>query len=247
MNSLKLILTILALMLGDITNAQDIGFYLGGDYSQLAAEGSFGTSENTTQFNFNNQDQFNLFIKIKHPLPFIPNVKIKYTTLDFNGETEITNPIEFNGVSYSGTISNTIDIDQTDFILFYSIISTDTFSLNLGISGRKLSGSFSVNELDIGKTQQDISEVLPMVYSSINIALPFKGFSVNAIGNYGSIDGHTSFDAEAALSYEVFDNVALNTNISIGYRLVKLELEDLDNIYSDLDFNGVFIGLAFKF
>ena len=86
-----------------------------------------------------------------------------------------------------------------------------------------------------------------MVYVSTVVGLPFTGFDIFAEGNLLSFDDHTLYDYQAGISYAVLDNIAVDFNINLGYRAMKLELADLDDLNSNLDFKGFFAGAEIHF
>ena len=92
-----------------------------------------------------------------------------------------------------------------------------------------------------------VTEIIPMLYVSAIVALPGTGLDVFANGNLLSIDDHTIYDYQVGLSYELIDNLAIDVNLTAGYRAVKLEIEDIDDLYTDIEFKGVFAGVVVHF
>jgi hypothetical protein len=45
----------------------------------------------------------------------------------------------------------------------------------------------------------------------------------------------------------LIDNLAIDVNLTAGYRAVKLQLEDIDDLYTDIEFKGVFAGVVVHF
>ena len=43
------------------------------------------------------------------------------------------------------------------------------------------------------------------------------------------------------------ENLAIDVTFQIGYRAITVELDDLDDIYADLEFKGFFAGLEVHF
>ena len=86
-----------------------------------------------------------------------------------------------------------------------------------------------------------------MLYVATNVGLPLTGLNLYAQGNFLSIDDHTLYDYEVGVSYELIDNMVVDMNINAGYRAVKLELDDLNDLYSDIEFDGVFVGTTIHF
>ncbi|MEP3827065.1 MAG: hypothetical protein ABJM47_03165, partial [Lentilitoribacter sp.] len=66
-------------------------------------------------------------------------------------------------------------------------------------------------------------------------------------GSFLNIDDHTLSDYQAALTYSLMENLAVDVTFQLGYRAVELELDDLDDIYSNLEFKGVYAGLEVHF
>ena len=122
-------------------------------------------------------------------------------------------------------------------------------SFDFGINGKYVDGTIYVADAadTSNNAEEEFSGVVPMLYSRIAVGLPFSGLGVYAEGSYLSIDDNTLSDVEIAVTYEFVDNLAVDMTIQIGYRAVTLELEDLDDIYSDLEFSGVFAGLEVHF
>ena len=73
------------------------------------------------------------------------------------------------------------------------------------------------------------------------------GFGVFFEGSFLGIDDQALTDYQAAITYTVIENMAIDITFQVGYRAFALELEDLDNIYTDLEFKGVYAGLEVHF
>ena len=122
------------------------------------------------------------------------------------------------------------------------------FSFDFGLTARDFDGEVSVTNADgsiAGKLTT--SEMIPMAYASAMVGLPFTGWNVFAKGNFLSIQDHTLHDYQVGISYEIIDNLAVDLNLTVGYRSVKLQLEDIDDLYTDIEFDGVFAGAVVHF
>jgi len=86
-----------------------------------------------------------------------------------------------------------------------------------------------------------------MAYLNTIIGLPFTGLNIFAEANFISYDDQTVYDAQVGVSYAILDNVAVDFDVTLGYRTVKMELNDLDNFYSDLTYDGFFAGAVVHF
>ena len=136
----------------------------------------------------------------------------------------------------------------TDFILYYEIFDNDLFSVDIGINGKNVDGTLVVDAPDSGITaRQSFSGIVPMGYSRLAFGLPFTGLGVYAEGSYLAIDDSKVSDIEVALTYSFIESLALDLTLQLGYRDTTVELDDLDDTYTDLGFDGIFAGIEFHF
>jgi outer membrane protein len=105
-----------------------------------------------------------------------------------------------------------------------------------------------VSESESNRTAtEEFSGVIPMAYAKAEVGLPFTGLGVYAEGSFLAIGDHSVSDIQAALTYSFVESLALDMTLQAGYRAVTVELDDIDDFYADLEFNGVFVGLEFDF
>jgi len=225
-----------------------LGLYVGGQVWSNEASGTFGDSDSQANFNLNDQEQGSFFAALEHPLPLIPNIKIAHTTLDTDGVTQLSSNFDFRGETYAVNegIDTRFDLTYTDYTLYYEVFDNDLVSFDFGITGRDFDTEI---ELMQGATASTLSAsgIVPMLYAYTNIGLPFTGFNLYGEGNFLSLDDNTIYDFQVGVSYELVDNLAVDVNLTLGYRAVQLEIEDLDDLHSALDFDGVFAGAVVHF
>ncbi|MGJ8691604.1 MAG: TIGR04219 family outer membrane beta-barrel protein [Thalassotalea sp.] len=225
-----------------------LGLYVGGSIWNAEASGSFGqqgSSEST--FNLEDEKNSNFYAALEHPIPLIPNLKLSSTDLTTKGNGTVD--FSFGGADFNGDVNTDIDLSYVDYTLYYEIFDNDLLSIDVGITGRNFDGEIMVSDSSdpSNNGSLDVSGVVPMVYLSTVVGLPFTGFNVFAEGNLLSFDDHTLYDYQAGISYEVLDNIAVDFNINLGYRATKLELSDLDDLNTNLDFKGLFLGAELHF
>ena len=229
-----------------------LGLYIGGQVWDSAASGVFGEIDNQTDFNLKDETQTGFHVALEHPVPLIPNIKIASTSLDTTGQTTLNLDFSFNGEDFTSgdSVDATFDVSYVDYTLYYEILDNDLITLDIGLTARDIDGDISVAStggVNALTATESVSAVIPMLYASAIVGLPLTGLNVFAEGNVISYDDHTIYDYQAGISYDVLDNMAVDLNIAIGYRAVGLELEDLDDVYADLDFKGVFIASTIHF
>ncbi|MBL4940681.1 MAG: TIGR04219 family outer membrane beta-barrel protein [Colwellia sp.] len=166
------------------------------------------------------------------------------------------------------------NVSYVDYTLYYELFDNGLFSFDLGLTARDFDGTVTVtgttnvvvttdvkdhpghtpdhigsvitgNATAEGKIK--INEIEPMLYVAANVKFPLTGLSLFAQGDYSLKNEHSLFDYQVGLSYDIVDSRVANFNLTLGYRVVKMEFEDFDTLYSDLEFRGAFIGVIAHF
>ncbi len=246
----------LATVLSTNVQADALGIYLGGQVWDNQASGTFGDGSSQVDFNLVDEKQNSFFIAFEHPLPLIPNARIASTSLETNGMTTLTEDFKFDDETFvkGADVNADFNVSYVDYTLYYELFDNDLLSFDFGITARDFDGDVSVStQLTSGSTTTTVSDtiavtdIVPMLYVATNVGLPLTGLNLYAQGNFLSIDDHTLYDYEVGVSYELIDNMVVDMNINAGYRAVKLELDDLNDLYSDIEFDGVFVGATIHF
>ncbi|MEI6894263.1 MAG: TIGR04219 family outer membrane beta-barrel protein [Colwellia sp.] len=228
--------SVAAMMCGSAHADTLLGLYIGGQMWQNEASGSFGKgSDNQTVFNPDGQSQGSFYVALEHPIPLIPNIKISSTTLDtISGAYDV-----------GSTFDTTLDASYVDYTLYYEFFDNDLLTFDFGLTARDLEADFKV--VNSSSSDLDASGIIPMAYVSTIVGLPFTNLNVFAEANFISIDSHTLYDAQVGISYSILNNLAVDFDVTLGYRTVKMELDDLDDFYSDLTYDGFFAGAIIHF
>lgn len=246
----------LATVLSTNVQADALGIYLGGQVWDNQASGTFGDGSSLVDFNLVDEKQNSFFIAFEHPLPLIPNARIASTSLETNGTTTLDSDFEFDDETFlkDANVNADFNVSYVDYTLYYELFDNDLLSFDFGITGRDFDGDVTVSTqvtTNSGTvTQSDtiaVTDIVPMLYVATNVGLPLTGLNLYAQGNFLSFDDHTLYDYEVGVSYELIDNLAVDVNLNVGYRSVKLELEDLNDLYTNIEFDGVFVGTTIHF
>ncbi|MDI1225075.1 MULTISPECIES: TIGR04219 family outer membrane beta-barrel protein [Acinetobacter] len=168
-------------------------------------------------------------VAFEHPIPIIPNVKLKYTKLDT--ETESNN--EF--------AKTKIDLDHTDLILYYEILD-NIVKADVGVGATKLNGTVKQFSQNV-----DVDEYAPILYAEAGAKLPFTGLSAKAEATYTNVNDVKITDAQAEIQYDFVKSIVLDLGAKVGYRVLNIELSDLDNRDMKFNFKGPYIGLNAHF
>ena len=243
-----------ALILTPLTATADfVGFRVGGGQWNWSVSGDLrykSTSINDT-FDFKNdlglKDDKQTFgyIVFEHPIPVLPNIRLSKTNLSTAGTGSITVSKSFGGTTYSTseTLTTSLVLDQTDLALYYEILDNDIVGFDLGLNLKKISGNASIVGSTTPKTTADINVTVPMLYAGLQIGLPLTGLSIGADGSYVGYNGNSMTDVNAYIRYTSDYFLGLEA----GVRKINLTLDDIDNTYGKLDFNGPYISLFLQF
>jgi len=218
-------------------NADALGLFVGGGSWDHDASGTFGTVGDDiinveSDLGYKGESDTYVWAAFEHFVPLVPNIRVEAASLGHSGTTG-SNFI-FNGVSVSG--DSAINLDTTDAILYYRILD-NWVNFDLGITLRKIDGDFAV---DVEKIS--VSETIPMIYASAQFDLPFTGFSVGGDINMIDYDGSTYQDVRLRAVYEIGV-----IGFEAGLRTTSIELDDVDNVSANLDFDGLMLGAFLHF
>lgn len=227
------------------------GLYIDANIYQLSPSGSLGSEDTFASFAFEDEAQFSLSTAFEHPVPLIPNVKLRYNRLDVTGTTSLSSELNFAGQTFfSGQTLNTdTDLSHTDIIFYYEVFDTHVLSADVGVNFKYLDGSIDVANLTANgnDARQDISAPIPMAYFKAHVGLPLTGLKAFVEGNFIGLGDDRLTDYQLGLQYKFIDNLAVDAALNLGYRAINLDVDDLDNLTADLDFDGVFGGIQIHF
>lgn len=226
-----------------------LGAYVGAQAWNMGAQGGFAQNDSLAAFTFDEEINTSFYAALEHPIPLIPNIKLARTTLQTSGSNVINSQFDFGDEVFlvNANISTEIDLTATDYTLYYEILDNDLVSIDVGISGKQIEGDIFVADSNGRSSQQELDTIIPMGYAKVQIGLPFTGLSIMGEGSLIAIDDDSFSDYQVALAYSFVESLAIDMSIQAGYRSTELDLNDVDDLYADLEFDGVFIGLEFDF
>jgi len=162
---------------------------------------------------------------VKHFVPVIPNFRFEHVT----------------------ATADNLEFSQTDIIPYYNILdNTAWITIDLGIDFKMIDltlespmGSISTSDAD--------SMVLPLGYVRTRIQLPFSGFGAEADVKYVSYSDNTVYDARLKVDYTFDITPLVQPGIEIGYRVQKIETDELLPISINSEFSGIYAGAILRF
>lgn len=249
-HTLKLSALLCAGILSSTAHADTLlGGYVGAQVWNMGATGGFSQNESLATFAFDEEANTSFYAALEHPIPLVPNIKIARTSMDTTGSTVIDTQFTFGDRVFlvNSQLETTVEMTATDYILYYEILDNDLLTVDVGITGKQIEGDFVVVDQNGNTGTENFDGIIPMGYGKVQIGLPFTGFGLHAEGSFLSIDDDSLTDYQVAITYSFVETFALDLSIQAGYRSTTLDIEDLDDIYADLEFDGAYIGLEFDF
>lgn len=242
----SILLLSLAASLVVSASADTVGFEVGGAYWASKTSGNIQYKGDSIDLEKNlGYDDLNtsfFWATFEHPVPVIPNLKIQHTKFEDSANSNVTNVFNFDGVSYNGNVSSNLRLNQTDFIIYYELLD-NWVNFDLGINGKYLDASVDISSANVQTSTKDLNYVIPMVYAKAKFDLPFSGFSAETDLSYIGYDANQFYDFKAGLLYET----SFGLGATAGYRMEKLELDDISDVYSDIEIRGAYAGLFYHF
>jgi len=187
----------------------------------------------------------------EHPLPFIPNIKIAYSSLDHSGHGSIED-FRWGDINFAKALVDTsLTLRMYDATLYYEVLD-NIVEADVGITLRYLDGNIDVTATplvsglgSLAPTYEtsDFNTLAPMLYGKIRVNIPATDISTQIEANGVSYDGTTLYDIELSARYTFTAGVGLEA----GYRLVHLDSDDIDDLAVDVDFKGVYAALVWDF
>ncbi|AMX02132.1 TIGR04219 family outer membrane beta-barrel protein [Microbulbifer thermotolerans] len=250
----KITLALCAALASGAASADTIlGFDASAGVWQPSYSGAIGVDDfDTDEFSLAEDNVTFLQAALEHPIPLIPNIMLAHSSIETDGSAVLNTDVTFADETFDANseISANIDLTHTDLTLYYEILD-NWVNLDLGLTARQYDGALEIVEQgvtaavvgapELAQETVELSGVLPMVYGMARFDLPFTGWSIIAQGNGTGYNGDTHTDITAKVRWD-FMPVA-DFAIEAGYRVMSLDVKELDDLQSDIEIKGPYIGL----
>jgi outer membrane protein len=227
-----------------------VDFYAGGYYWDQTVSGDVvnGSADLDDDLGLKADGQSVLYVAFEHPIPVIPNVKIKQTAMESDGSGTIDTGFEFNGTTVNGQVDSVMDLSHTDFTLYWSL-PLPIVTFDFGLTARQFNGEMTVVDnsgADNFNAAADFDFVVPMGYLNAGIDIPLTGLSVAANINTISYGDTSLTDFDANLTYVLPVIPLLDVGITAGYRSFDLKLDEADfgDLSAEATVAGPYLGLS---
>ena len=187
----------------------------------------------------------NLTVFFEHPVPVLPNVRLRQTSLELDGSGLLRS--EFNGVTYNERVDSDLDLSHTDATLYWGLpLPVPYVDINLGLTARMFGGEAIVEGQGSGRREEvELDFAIPMGFLEAQVGTPFGIYAqaeINAIG----YDGNALTDTVLTLGYDLPVPV-VDLGLEVGHRAMSMKTnKDTTDIETDFDVSGIFYGASFS-
>lgn len=246
-----LVIAALSLLFATTGRADFIGLNIGATHWAPDLTGSFNSIGGTTidlvdSLGIDDPSQTSMVIILEHPIPVLPNIKYQGFDLGTTGRRTLggTESITFSGQTYNNeTVSSTFDLSHDDIVLYYEVLD-NWVNLDFGLDLKRFDGEVSlVGDANTTRSRIVVDETIPLLYLSARVDLPFSGFYVGADINNFSLGDSSVEDSTLKLGYESGSGLGIEG----GLKTFSLELDDVNNLNSNLKYDGIFVNGYFHF
>ena len=193
--------------------------------------------------NVENPTPTSMVLILEHSIAVLPNIRYQGYNLDSSDSLQL-NP-EIGETNNAGTLETTsFNLDHDDIVLYYQLLN-NWVDLDMGVDIKRFDGQVS----QAGPTGNniDVDETIPLLYLSARVDLPINGMYLGAAFNSNIINvglsDSTAQDSTIALGYET----GTGLGIEGGVKSFSVELNDSEDLNTDLEYDGLFLNGYYNF
>jgi len=177
-------------------------------------------------------------------------ISLMYTKASYSGAQNISRPITFNGQTYavSDFVQSDLDFTMVDLEYQYDVLDLENIlaGFSLGVIGKVkyIEGEARLRDITAGiDEQEDFKAPVPMVGLGAHVGILADILEARAKVAGIGYSGNMFYEALADVSWTPFPFL----DIHGGYKLMKLEVDDISDVYADFEFNGPYIALTVSY
>jgi outer membrane protein len=230
-----------------------VDFYAGAYYWDQAVSGDVSGVDVKDDLNLSAVGQTVTYFAFEHPIPLIPNIKLKNTKMSSDGTGVLTTSLNLGGevISGSTSVASKLDLTHTDYTLYWGL-PLPIVTVDFGLTLRQFDGSMSAVSTTNSTVDAsaDLDVVVPMGYLKAGAYIPMTGISLGGDVNVISFGDTGITDYDLNVTYTMSLIPLLDIGVMAGYRSFDLELDpsDFGGSSSDLSakavVDGPYLGLS---
>lgn len=182
---------------------------------------------------------------LDHPVPVLPNLRVSRAAFSDAANATLSSTRQFGPVQFQTNerVRSSYDVEMTDATFYYSPLD-NWVSLDLGLTARHLDIDVEIDSRDSNRRERaGGSVVLPMGYLAARLDVPLSGVYADGELNVISAGGDRLRDVRLAVGWEA-ESVF---GVEIGYRELSLDVDDVDDLSADVDFQGPYAAATLRF
>jgi hypothetical protein len=194
--------------------------------------------------------------KLEHPIPVIPNIKLAYMPMKFDGSGNVARNINWGGQTYQANadFNLSVTLDRVDTTLYYNFpfiktVTAGKLDVEFGLNVRtimfegKLSGTTTGGQRVT--ESKSITLPIPMGHLAAEIR-PINQVSLVGELNYIGYKNNAYYDYVAGLRLNSPVRTPLKPFVEVGYRYEKLKIDEQD-VKIDLKIKGLYALVGVRF
>lgn len=228
--------------------ADVLGLHVVAGQWQSDYSGSLGkTPADINELGYSNSDNNFFSIAFEHPIPLLPNLRLAHTDIDTRASGTISSDFQLTDNIYpaGSTIHSGIDLTQIDATLYYELLD-NWVNLDLGLTVRKYDGEAAVYQENRLPEISQMDSYVPMIFGQVRFDLPLSGLYAGADVQYTSYKSDTIADAEINIGY-LFDTPVVDFGLEVGYRVLDMDVDDIDDLNTNIKLDGPYAALKLSF
>ena len=188
-------------------------------------------------------DQSVIWLGLEHPVPLIPNARVRYFDLYESASNRLQRSFVFGDQIYiaSTRVDSELELEMLEGTLYYTPIDT-TLKLDVGLTIRQIDGFVRLNSI-IADARLDIDEMLPMAHAAARLQIPGTGAYVGGELNAIKYNGSSMNDYNLRVGWR--SDFLLG--VEVGYSQINLNLDNVSRLTTDLDMGGPYLALSLGF
>ena len=193
---------------------------------------------------YNNGSAGVYYLALEHPVPLLPNIRLTYTDIDEDANGRLSKTVVYGNATFfaNEAVRSQVRLKQTDITLYYELLD-NVVSLDLGLDGKYIDSEARISGEISGAQDASVSGWVPLAYAGIGVDLPLTGLGVSADGSFSKYQGSHFYDYSVQVTYTTRWHMGLDA----GYRKIKMNLDDFDNSFADIEFDGPYAGAYLSF
>ncbi len=195
-------------------------------------------------------------LKLEHPIPLIPNIKLAYMPMKFDGSGNVTRTVRWGDNTYNlgAGFNLSVTLDRVDTTLYYNFpfiktVTAGKLDIEFGLNVRTIMFDGKLSGTTTGGASVTESKSITLPIPMGHLATEIRPISlVSLVGelNYIGYKNNAYYDYVAGLRLNPRVRTPLKPFVEVGYRHEKVKIDEQD-VKTDLNIKGLYglVGVRF--